>query len=247
MKTLALGIASGLALALSAGASYAGNVWQWDYDGVSPSQNATAGRISSLTSTFDENTDVFNWDVTFSDGATKNTNGYWLVVSDGPNPKNINSQLAIMYFDATNLADPKVSIYRYNGANSSSSFATPGDLLASTEGAGASDIVASASQSGSSRTFRLRVDATAINARYAPGASTVFPDWEGIQFGHRIGMWFHAIKNANFQYNGDRLTGLTGTSGWLDGSNECTHLVPTPGAGALALAGGLLAVRRRRK
>lgn len=245
MKKLALTMACGLSLGLTA-AAHAGNVYQWTWDGSNPSQNNAGGTISSLRSTFDQNTDVFTWDVTYSDGVAKNTNGFWLVVSDGPNPKNINSQLAIMYFDATNLAAPKVSIYRYNGANSSSSFQSPGDLLASSQGVGAADISASASQSGGSRTFHLSVDATAINAMYAPGASTVFADWEGIDFGQRIGMWFHSIKNANFQYNGARLTGLTGTAGWLDGADQCTTLVPTPGAGALAVFGGLLAARRRR-
>lgn len=246
MKKLALTVAAGLALAFSS-AAHAGNVYEWVWNGTSPAQNPAGGTISSLRSTFDQNTDRFTWDVTYSDGVARNTNGYWLVVSGGPNPKSINSQLAIMYFDATNLAAPKVSIYRYNGANSSSSFQSPGDLLASTQGVGASDITASASQSGGSRTFRLSVDATAINAKYAPGASTVFPDWEGIQFGSEIGMWFHSIRNANFQYNGARLTGLTGTAGWLDGDHECTTIIPTPGAGALAIAGGLLATRRRRK
>lgn len=246
MKKFALTVAAGVALSLSA-AAQAGNVYEWVWNGSSPAQNAAGGTISSLRSTFDQNTDVFTWDVTYSDGVAKNTNGYWLVVSDGPNPKNINSQLAIIYFDATNLAAPKVSVYRYNGANSSSSFQSPGDLLASTQGAGAADITASASQSGGTRSFSLSIDATAINARYAPGASTVFPDWEGIEFGQQIGMWFHSIKNAGFQYNGARITGLTGTAGWLDGSHETTTLIPTPGAGALAIAGGLLAARRRRK
>lgn len=247
MKNLALSIAGGLALTLGATSAQAGNVYEWNWDGSSPSQNAAGGTISSLRSTFDQNTDRFTWDVTYSDGATKNTRGYWLVVSDGPNPKNIDSQLAIIYFDATNLASPKVSVYRYNGANSASSFQNPGDLLASSQGVGASDITASASQSGTSRSFSLSIDATAINAQYAPGASTVFPDWSGIEFGEQIGMWFHSIKNAQFAYNGARLTGLTGTAGWLDGAYKSTDLVPTPGAGALALMGGVLAIRRRRK
>lgn len=244
MNKLALTAAAFLTYAFG-GAAHAA-VHQWVWDGSSPTQNTAGGTISSLVSTFDDNSDVFTWDVTFSDGVAKNTNGYWLVVSDGPNPKGINSQLAIMYFDATNLADPKVSIYRYNGANNTSSFQSPGDLLASTEGAGASDIVASASQSAGKRTFKLSVDATAINAKYAPGAPTVFPDWEGIEFGQKIGMWFHSIKNAKFQYQGEHLTGLTGTAGWLDGSHECTHIIPAPGAAVLAGLGGLMAVRRRR-
>lgn len=240
MKNMLIAAIAGVALAGVASAAQ----YEWVYNGSSPVQNTSGGTVSALRSTFDTATDAFTWDVTYSDGVAKNTNGFWLVVSDGPNPKNSVGQLAIMYFDATNLAAPKVSIYRYNGQNSSNSFLTPNDLLASSTGIRASDISASASQSGGSRTFHLSVDATAINNLYG---APVMPDWEGIEFGTHIGMWFHSIKNAQFAYNGSRITGLTGTAGWLDGNDECTTLIPAPGAAGLAGLAGIAALRRRRK
>jgi hypothetical protein len=239
MKTTILAAAVlGMASAAASATQY-----QWIFDGSNPGQNPAGGTISAVNSTFDTASKVFTWDVSFSDGVSGNTNGYWLVVNDGPNPKSHDRELAIMYFDATSLAAPKVSIYRYNGANSNNSFSSPGDLLASSS-VETSGIAASVSDSGDTRTMRLMVDATSINSRY--GAANGFPDWEGIAFDDRIGMWFHPIRNAHFGYDGLRITSLGGTSGWLDGDHLTTTIIPAPGAAALVAMGGLLATRRRR-
>lgn len=207
-------------------------------------QNPAGGTISSIASTYDTDSKVFTWNVEYSDGVAANTQGYWLVVSGGPNPKSQAGQLAIIYFDARSLASPNVSIYRYNGENNQNSFQTPGDLLASTRNSTASQITASASQSGGRRTFNLSVNASAINARYNAGNG--FPDWEGIQYGDRIGVWFHSVASLTTSYNGSELTGFSGRIGWYDTDNETTTKIPTPGAAALLGLGGLLATRRRR-
>ena len=239
LKSLVAATIAGFA----ASAALASPVYQFNASNPSP-QNSAAGQISSIASTYDAGTQMFNWDVTFSNGVAAHTDGYWLVVSTGPNPKGSQGQLAIMYFDATNLANPAVSIYRYNGQNSNSSYSTPGDLLASTKASGQTTIQASASDSGGKRTFDLQVSAAAINSKYNAGNG--YPDWQGIQYGSQIGVWFHPVANLTTSYNGQKLTNFCGTEGWFDSANECTTKIPAPGSLAILATGGVLAARRRR-
>jgi len=228
-----------MALAASAVPALAGITHSWDYAG---SQNAGAGSASVHTS-FNTDTDQFTWNVSYSDGVARDTDGYWLVVGPGPNPKGHAFEYAIMYFDASNISAPVVSVYRYNGQNADNSWTTPGDLLASSiTGVGGASIAASASQSGAARSFSLSLDATVINGLYGG----VDPDWTGIQYGQHIGVWFHTVGGltASYDQNG-RLTQFNyARQGWIDLSNQTT--IPGP-AGLMALGMGLIATGRRRK
>lgn len=222
-----------------------GAVFQWNYDGVSPAQNANAGNISAIAGSFNNATDGFTWDVTYSNGATKDTDGYWLVVSPGAMPNGAGGEYAIIYFDATNLAAPKVSVYRYNGQNSSASWSSPADLLLSNQIAG-SGITASASQTGTQRRFILSFDATGINNLYNAGTNPSLPNWTGVEFGNNIGVWMHTVAGASTGYSSStkKLNKWDFTKeGWLDAASQPT--VPTPGALSLAGLAGLVALRRR--
>ena len=103
--------------------------YEWNFAGEA--HNNVAGTITSAKMKFNSNTQVFSWDVTFGDGVAKGTDGYTLAVSTGPNPKGHAFELALIYFDATDMNSVAVSVYRYNGENNASSFSNPGDLLAS--------------------------------------------------------------------------------------------------------------------
>lgn len=239
-------VCAAAALAL-AGAAQAGVVWQYDRDGAgfaadaNDGVNHAAGQVSQVSASFDTNLQKFTWNVSFNDGVASNTQGYWLVVSPGPVPRGTADEFAIMYFDARNLAAPTVSVYRYNGLNDASSYLNPADLFATTRQAGQTTITASASETGTARTFNLMVDATAINALF-PGQ---VPDWKGIQFGQNIGFWFHPVANLVSSYSGNNLTFFGGSPiGWYDGRDGRT--VPTPGSLALVGLAGLAAIRRRR-
>lgn len=235
-----------LAALAMAGAANAGVVWNYNVTGAqfaadsNDGVNTAAGTVSSVNAQFDTNLQKFTWNVSFSDGVSKNTNGYWLVVGPGDVPRGTADEYAIMYFDATNLASPTVSVYRYNGLNDASSYLNPADLLATTRQAGQTTITASASEGAGTRTFNLMVNAATINALF-PGQ---VPDWKGIKFGNQIGFWFHPVANTFSTYSGNNLTFFGGSPiGWYDGRNV---LVPAPGVAALAALGGLLVARRRR-
>jgi hypothetical protein len=242
MKAVFLTALAGVAVSSSA----LGAVFSWNYNGVSPAQNPNAGAISNINASFNNTTDAFSWDVTYSDGATKDTDGFWLVVNDGPIPRGTPDEYAIIYFDATNLAAPKVSVYRYSGQNNGLSWQTPGDLLLTNQMAG-SGITATATQTGTQRRFQLSFDATGVNTRYSAATSPSFPDWDGVEFGNNIGVWFHTVAGASFGYNNTtkKINSFSfNKEGWLDTENQRT--IPAPASAALVALGGLVAARRRR-
>lgn len=235
MKLIASAV---VACALSGAAS--ASVFGYNYAG--PGQNNDAGTPNMIHSTFNDVTDQFTWTVTFNDGVAKDTDGFWLVVSPGPNPKGHAWEFAIMYLDASNILNPKATVYRYNGANAPDSYFNPGDFLGSSQVAGPSNITASALQSGGSRTMNISLDATFINNLYGPPAQ---PDWTGIQYGNKIGVWFHPVAGLNASYNSDgSLSNYAfARQGWVDFSNGNA---PAPGTLALIAMSGLVARGRRR-
>lgn len=241
MKAMFAAALVGAAMSSSAFAA----VYSWNYNGVSPAQNANAGRISNIDTTYDTTSEMFTWDVRYSDGASKDTDGFWLVVSDGPVPRGTADQFAIVYFDASNMAAPKVSVYRYSGQNNGLSWQNPGDLILTNQIAG-SGITASATQNGTQRRFQLSLDATAINSRYSAVTNPSFPDWEGLEFGSQIGVWYHTVAGLGTSYTHSKKLSKFDYSkeGWLD--TESQRTIPTPATAALLGLGGLVAARRRR-
>lgn len=154
--------------------------------------------------------------------------GFWLVLNNGGNPKNISDQLVILYGD---VKTNRITAYNYNGQNSPSSYQTNSRYLATFN---------NAFTLLNSHEYTFDINVTALN-------NINLPNWKGIQFTDSAGIWFHASRNENATYNGNLITFYSGDDGYLDTDHTPTTRTPEPGS--LALLGLGLAVigwRKRR-
>jgi hypothetical protein len=196
---------TGLAtLAMSHSANAQAAATKWTFDGPNlANTGGYGGKITDWKATFDLSGGKQKLAVDVAMGAELvGDDGFWLVVNSGGNPKGINTELAILYGD---IANNKITAYRYNGANSSSSYLDAGAYLATINNA------FTASTNG----FSFSLDVTAIN-------SLNLPDWKGIQFKDEIGLWYHGTSALSASYNGNLLSNFGGHFGWYDTGAEKT-------------------------
>lgn len=246
-----------LAVAGCAGMASAAPFWEWNWTPSSAGSfglNQSAGTMTSAQARFTPSTNRFEFTLDFSDQLA---NGYWLAVSPGPNPKGHAGELALIYFDASNLANPIVTIYNYNGVNGDNSFRDGSplsgvqapDRIASTLNTPAIASLISATNVGSGRRFVLDMDATGVNGHVPayPGPGGV-SEWTGVAFGPGFGVWLHPVRGLTTQYgeHGFLTDWRWRAQGWLDGSEFPTTRVPTPGVLAAMGLAGVCAARRRR-
>jgi hypothetical protein len=204
-RTLIIGALTGFAtLAISHSASAQDVATKWTFDG--PNLANTGGYGGKIT----------DWDATFKlvGGKQKlavdvamgaelvSDDGFWLVLNSGGNPKGVNSELAILYGD---IANNKITAYRYNGVNSNSSYLDTSAYL------GTFNHAFKTTTNG----FSFSLDVTAINA-------INLPDWKGIAFKHQIGIWYHGTSLLSASYDKNLLTSFGGSFGWYDTGAEKT-------------------------
>ncbi len=227
-------LAQGMALMLGLLFSQMSAAFYYDFNVNNPYQNAAAGHIDSVNATYDPSAQNFGWDVTFSENNGYLPNGFWLVVSDGENPKNNVNEYSILYADTVNNV---VSAYLYNGQNSSNSWNTPGEFIKTYQG------VLNVVDSANTRTISMNLDVSDIN-NYTP-ANGDPNDWDGVSFDENIGVWFHPVNLVNVAYNPDNsLSAFSyNRSGWYDTANQNANTVstPLPGGLLLFLVGGFAA------
>jgi len=246
-------IGAGAIVASCSSAHAAMFAWDWTRgQPVSAGISDAGGTIGGISTTFDTASNRFTWSVTFTDQVTQ---GFALVLTSGPNPKGHAGELAIVYFDNTNMASPRVSVYNYNGLNTLTSYkdgnASAGnqapDRITNTTLEGPAFESVTAVDANGKRTLSFAMDATSVNLHDPLYPNPQGNDWTGLAYGSKMGIWFHPLKNLTTAYNtSGYLTNWSGTQGWMDGNNISTREVPAPGAAALAGLGGLLAARRRR-
>jgi PEP-CTERM motif len=233
----------------------------YTYDGPpGVGYNSAAGEVLDIVGKYDSTGDLFSWSVTLGrNNKGKLANGFWLVVSNGPNPKDLapGSELAILYVDAR-ASQKRITAYEYDGENADSSYQDPGAFLGSFSGLNVQN-----SDNNNTRTISFNdLDVSGINASLND---------PGISFANKIGIWMHPVvlKNGTSYYDkSDRKKHRPGmikdwrysAQGWYDSEGECSvgfnkpdcedggGEVPEPSTMLLFLAGalGLETLARRR-
>jgi PEP-CTERM motif len=193
-------VAAGLASAASA-TNY---TYNWDGTGV-----AVGGYGTSITS-FSANYNAINpsaqlLTVTVGNGSEFiKDDGFWLVLTEGGNPKGIANEYAILYGDIKNN---KITAYKYNGDNSPNSFDKPSDYLATYNNV--------FSTSGGAFSFKL--DVTSLNAMQ-------FGSKLNIGFGKELGVWYHGVSSLTSYYNNKgQIVNFSGPSGYFDADYLCSN------------------------
>ena len=188
------------------------------------------GQVENITTSYDSTNERFTWTTDLAQNS--DVDGFWLVVNNGPNPKSSDvNELAIMYGDLTTGV---LSTYVYNGLNSANSIMNPGvllqtDSLSSTLG----------------DKFSFDISTASINDWLSPD-----PDYTGIAFDEKIGIWFHFSTGSDFTYNaaGDIVGYTFAQQGWYDvaGLNATVSVSAPSLIGLFGLAfAGLTLVRRK--
>ena len=207
------------AVALSGNA--AATVYEYHNDGGTFGGQNGNYAYDSLYGRYDDLAQDFIWEVDY-DGIA--ADGGWLVISDGPNPKAADDQLAILYFDA---AENDVWAYAYNGKNNNKSYLTT-QFLGYFENA--------YTTVGTLATLSINV--AAINSVLT----------EGVMFDTSIGIWFHPSYNVTTSINPDGSLAQfsSSTTVWYDTKNE-TAIIPAPATLALLGTGLMLLGAGRRR
>lgn len=199
-------VTTAVALGLAAAAQATTYTYTWNKGdaGIDPQPDSYAQQLKTLDIGFDDVTNLLNFSAEFLSGNTISNDAFWLVLNDGPNPKSVNNELAILYGD---IANGRITAYAYNGQNNASSWQAPTAPLA----------VYNNAITKSGTTYRFSLDATALNAL------NVGPNWRGVDIGSQIGIWYHFTSSGSYTYalNGD-ITGQSGSYVYADAANLAT-------------------------
>ncbi len=207
------------------------------YDASDLGGNDKVGSHKNILTTFNDTTDLFTWQTTFqaNPGSGKLADGAWLVVSEGPLPRENVQEYTMFYLDGINN---KVSMYSYNGLNNNSSWRDDDSVYLGEIALTVNNDIAG------ERTFSFSYDMTAINAHQDLGE-----DWKGTFFNDSIGIWLHGVHGLEAAYDtsdGSLSQFSYNSKGWYDVAYKDTEAIPTPGLTlGLGLVGWLAARRRK--
>lgn len=233
-----------VAAALAVGAAQTAEATVYAYHDPNPTGQNQAGTFEDIWASYNDNTNTFSWKASFSEGQSGNPSmlngnipdGFWLVVSDGPNPKDNADEYAIFYGDGNTN---KVTSYVYDGQNNAQSYLTS-PFIQAWENA------LTVTVENDIKTFSFSLDVTSVNNFLNT------PDWDGAQFDDTVGIWFHPFvfsgNGAEYDQNWELTSLPIEIQGWYDRKDKDTHVVPEP-ATVLLFSTGLIgaAVRRRKK
>ncbi|RMG40100.1 MAG: hypothetical protein D6719_11930 [Candidatus Dadabacteria bacterium] len=197
--------------------------------------NAYGGRVNYIDSSFknDSGSYTFSWRVNFKkkEAGDVLADGFTLVINDGPNPKGIPNELAIFYFDASDISNPKLLVYGYNGKNNNRSYkdgngdgtyGDPDKILSSLVDNSFVKSLTAQDELDGTRTLGFNIDATAIMTHtplHGPAS-----DWYGTGYNDTVGIWFHPYQGLNNTYSNGWLTDWDGPRhGWYDTNYQCSE------------------------
>lgn len=242
MKNITLRTLSVVVLVAGVGSIANAVSYRFNWDGITAAGiNSAAGKVETIKISYDVASQEYSFESLIKRNTSNNrlADGFWLVTSNGPDPKGIANQLPIFYFDASG-STPTLSAFNYNGLNGHSSFQNPGQRIATYSGAN----VTKTNVNANSRLFKFNIPGSVINS-FAPPTNP--QDWEGLAFADKIGIWYHPVDDLVTNYSQGKLNKFNfSTQSWVDGSNYNTEVVPEP-ATMLVLAAGLAALAKRRK
>ena len=207
------GAAAAAAACVGAAGSASATIYTYD----DPHGLYSGGQIltENFSSTYDAANQRFSMTTTVNGSISRSTaDGFWIVLSDGPNPKNHVNEYAILYGDAVNN---RITAYVYDGVNSANSYKDPHRYITSFSGK-----LDYTDLGGGRSTFSISdLDVSGINGFLAD------PAWDGVAFGDEIGIWFHPAMMESLKYSGAQLTEYRfHTQGWYDLANRPTNSQP---------------------
>ena len=222
---------------------------------ANPSGGSAGGDITLVDTAYNNESEVLRWTAVFQESTTGLLPaGFNLAINGtGQNPKGHDGELALFYFDASDINNPVLNVFAYNGLTSvrpqtsyrdgsrASGTQAPDPILTSLDASDVANndiqlsVVDGVLASGErTRTFVFQLDATQIQ-QHVPlhaGNITTGEVWQGAQFESRLGYWFHSNSAITTNYNAagylEDVPGQLGyqTSGALSFS-DTANLKPT--------------------
>lgn len=218
-----------------------------------------AGKTRLISAEDNDSKNTFSFDTAISkNDKGDRANAFWIAVSEGPNPKGIAGELALLYFDASRAGAPVITAYGYNGSNGFDTYkdgSPAAGIQAPVKIASSLKNSSFVQESWYTEKDKYANDNTTMGFRINKSVINNFnggKNWEGIDFSSKFGIWYHPVTEAETSYGADGfLTKFSfDQSGWVDLNDVKTGTGPTPvpePASMAAIGLGIVGLLKRKR